>query len=202
MTTAIRLTEHDFLNKLRKAEEGQVYSGLEDGVDDIWLLVLKPVEYTGIYLAPSAMTFKSGEAFTRFVREIESLTETPPPLSDSRNRIIRRPKDTKRVSASQFINRLKHAEDGEIKLGHVDGNFEITQIVTKPAKASGTFMAPRIDAFDYDFGWYSQFIGKIVELLMTPPEERKTFNIRMQLPWIEGLDEWGNGGNNDGPDQG
>lgn len=202
MTTAIRLTAHEFLSKLRRTEEGQVYSRLEDGVDDIRLLVLKPQEHAGIYLAPVATTFKSGEAFTSFVRKIESLTETPPPLSDSRKRIIRNPKNTERISASQFVNRVKHAEDCEIKLGQVNGNFEIALIVTKPAEASGTFMAPRIDAFNYDFSWYSQFIGEVTKLLMTPPEERKKFKIRTQLPWIEELDDWKNGGNDDGPDQG
>jgi hypothetical protein len=63
-------------------------------------------------------------------------------------------------------------------------------------------MAPRIDAFYDVFGWYSQFIGEVTKLLMTPPEERKAFKVLTQLPWIEELDGWRKEGNDDGPDQG
>lgn len=205
MSTGIKLSAHDFLGKLRKAEEGQVYSGLADWANDIRLLVVEPQEEKGIFLAPSATTFKSSEAYVMFVREIYQLTELSPisaSISASRNRVIRKPKNMKRISVRQFINRLKHAEDGEIKLGHVSDNFEIALIVTDPAGIRGTFMAPRIDAFDYDFGWYSEFIGEILKLVMTPPEERKTLKIRTLLPWIEEFDDWENRGNDDGPDQG
>lgn len=196
MTTAIRLTAIEFLRKIRQTEEGQITSAQEyDTV--IKLLVVKPQEHAGIYVAPSATTFVSSEAYVKFVMEINLLTD-PPSLSGSRNRVIRRPDEPKRISARQFINRLKHSEDGEIKLGHVGGNFEITLIVTEPAEDNGTFMAPRIDAFDYDFGRYSEFIGEILKLVMVLPEERKTFKIRAHLPWDGELDNWQKKGNDDG----
>lgn len=107
-----------------------------------------------------------------------------------------------RISARQFINRLKHADNGEVKLGHVYGNFEIILIITEPAETSGSFAAPLLEAFDYSFVRYSEFIGEIIKLLMTPPEERKKIKTRVQMPWMEGLDDWRKKGNDNGPDQG
>lgn len=95
-----------------------------------------------------------------------------------------------RVSAREFIGRLRGAENGRIQEGTAGNKHEIMLIVTKPEKASGRFLAPRVpmpeefqgSAWGYYILQYQAFVGEIYRLGEMTPEERRKAKLRINLP--------------------
>lgn len=87
-----------------------------------------------------------------------------------------------RVSAREFIGRLKGAEEGALQAERFDGNVELKLIVTEPEKAAGEFHAPGVNQFDYDYAWYSAFYEEAVRLTGMQMKERIKCRLRVILP--------------------
>jgi hypothetical protein len=102
--------------------------------------------------------------------------------------------DIKLISARQFIAKLRVADDASVKVGNLDGNFEIILKISSPESQAGTFRASHIDSFEGDFEWYCDFVKEITYFLMVEPHRRKNMKLRIRLPWAEGLDYYSDDG--------
>jgi hypothetical protein len=192
-----RLSAEAFIRKIRNAEEGQVREGLEGAAYEIRLIVIRPAGEAGEFLAPGSVSFLNSADYARFVGEIYDLTDFPE--DGAKNRTVKKKNiNPERLSARQFIGRLRGAEAGRIQQGFVNEQHEMMLIVSAPEKAAGYFLAPGLYGEDHPltewpwvewYLWYQTFVGEIYRLSEMQPAERKTAILRIKAPYMKKLDK-------------